>query len=88
MKAVNLSPVLHSEHLFLLGSPGRPEHRLDPWLCSGRASRFQPAKGVQYSGAVDKSILVYENTTVSMRALGNMLRSDASPTMKVASGNR
>jgi hypothetical protein len=54
VQTVNLSPVLHSEHLFLLGSPDRPEHRPEPGLRSGRASRFQPARDVQYSGGVDK----------------------------------
>jgi hypothetical protein len=43
VQTVNLIPVLHSEHLFLLGSPDRPEHRCEPGLRSGRASRFQPA---------------------------------------------
>jgi hypothetical protein len=52
VEPVDLSPVLHSEHL-LLGSPNRPEHRSEPGLRSGRASGFQPARGVQSSTGVD-----------------------------------
>ncbi len=53
VEAVDLSPVLHSEHLFLLGSPDRPEHRPEPGLRSGRASRSSAGEKCPVFAGVD-----------------------------------
>jgi hypothetical protein len=69
VETVDLSPVLHSEHLFLLGSPDRPEHRSEPGLRSGRASRFQPARGVQFSTGVDRGLFACSRLPSGRRSL-------------------